>query len=87
MTPITEEYLLAHGWYVRERARGIVFYLCEWNPFQTMKMSYDQLRKTWRLHWNYNDTNIAAVEDINTMAEIWGRSAGLKPRTTDPLDI
>ena len=87
MTPITDDYLLAHGWEIRERRNGYAFYICHWNPYQDLKLSLDERRNKWRLHWLYNDTDVAAVEDIDTMGALWGRVAGLKPRTTDPLNI
>jgi hypothetical protein len=71
MTPITEELLKENGWKLRERGQGIAFYLKAWTQFQEIKLSYDERRKQYRLHWAYNDTNVAFMEDIDTMTELW----------------
>ncbi len=70
MTPITEELLKENGWKLRERGQGIAFYLKAWTQFQEIKLSYDERRKQYRLHWAYNDTNVAFMEDIDTMTEL-----------------
>ena len=75
MTPITEDLLRQDGWEVAVRERGYVFLDIWWNKFQRLRITYDITRKQWRIHYNHNDTDIAFMEDIATITELWGHTS------------